>query len=689
MLQRTAGLIAAALVLAGCALPFAPAPAPTAPTIPTATSAPAAQPATPAPAQPTSASEPAPATAAPAAGVELITGEFSYTNDFVFTYFVENAVALADMRGFVLRDREWELPVESQVLGFMDLDNDNLRGTFRIQLPARPLGEPSDVDNDGDQDPGVQIFAVSWWPNLSGGPFAEGDDKSRGWPSYLDSIRINTERDNEVVGGKLVVWAPDDAQEFPTGFGPDGLLFTEDDPAGPIPAGYSVVDLDQEPFAVSQNAEERMTLYEPTDVAVKDFSGDTYSEAFRKMVAQLRREYAFNGIPGKEPDWDTLVAELEPRVAEAERTNDARAFYLALNDFVLAFPDGHVGLNGGEIAGQIFAEQTAGGYGFAMRELSDGSFVVTFVPQGGPAAAAGIQVGAVVTAFGGRPVSEAVADVVPPNTFSTEASRRYQQARYLLRAQPGDTAEVTFANPGASPTTVTLTAVSERQSFSATSLYLGYDPNALPVEFELLDSGVGYIKLNSNYDDLNLLVRLFERALRTFEANQSPGVIIDLRQNAGGQPLGLAGFLTDQEIEIGQDYAYSDETGQFEPEGVPRRIEPNETQFRFGKVALLVGLACSSACEFEAYGFSQLPDAVVVGHFPTNGIYADVARGDYRLPEGFSAQFSASRTVLPDGSLLIEGRGVEPTVRVPVTAEGLLSPEDEELQAAEREILGQ
>jgi len=49
---------------------------------------------------------------------------------------------------------------------------------------------------------------------------------------------------------------------------------------------------------------------------------------------------------------------------------------------------------------------------------------------------------------------------------------------------------------------VSLTAVQERQSFSFTSLYRGVDPNALPVESQILASGAGYIKINSNYDDL-------------------------------------------------------------------------------------------------------------------------------------------------------------------------------------------
>jgi C-terminal processing protease CtpA/Prc len=315
--------------------------------------------------------------------------------------------------------------------------------------------------------------------------------------------------------------------------------------------------------------------------------------------------------------------------------------------------------------------------------------VVVFVLPNGPAANAGMRVGATLDSFGGQPTAEAVEAVRPAETFSTEHARRYAQANYLTRAPQGASTEVTFTNPGAAPTTATLTAVREFESFFATSLF-GGEESLLPVEFRLLDSGVGYIKISSNYDDLNLLVRLYQRALRTFQERQVPGVVIDLRQNSGGQPLGLASYLTDQEIVVGRSEAYSDATGQFEQRGDDRNIEPAEQPFSFERVAVLVGPACASACEFEAFAYSQLPNVTVVGHFPTAGIYADVARGQYRLPEGMSAQFSASRTVAPDGSLVIEGQGVPPDVRVPVTAEGLLDDgADEELEAAERAALGE
>ena len=56
-----------------------------------------------------------------------------------------------------------------------------------------------------------------------------------------------------MIGGKLVVWSPDANEQFPTEYGADGLLFTNDDPLGPIPVGYSIVDLDKKPFAISRD----------------------------------------------------------------------------------------------------------------------------------------------------------------------------------------------------------------------------------------------------------------------------------------------------------------------------------------------------------------------------------------------------------------------------------------------------
>jgi len=618
-----------------------------------------------------------------------IVGSFDYSNSIVTDYYVEHAVALIDMYGFVTRDLEWEIPLSSQTLGFLAMDKENQHGEYTLQLPAKPTGTIADVAQDGKTGSGVQVFAVAYWPNLTGGPYSEGDDPSHGWPNYLASVKTDTENNEEVIGGKLVVWAPDDKQSFPTGFGDDGKLFTVDDPVAPIQAGYSIVELDQKPFTFTKEAEPNLTLYEPQDVAIKDYSNLSYTEAFDKMVEFVRTNYAFNGIQGKQPNWDALYNEIKPRVQQAEQTSDASAYYLALRDFTWAFKDGHVGLSGGDIQDQLFSADIAGGYGFAIRELGDGRVVVVFLTEGGPPAQAGMQIGAEVTQFNGKPIKDAIAEVKPWTLpASTDWAIRYQQARYLLRAVPGTEATVAFTNPGGTSQTVTLTSIAELDSFRCTSVYYGVDTNPmLPVEFKILDSGVGYLLINSNYDDLNLIIRLFQRALETFQANEVLGIIIDLRYNSGGAPLGLAGFLTDQEIPMGQMEYYSEKTGKFEPEGVRDKILPNVEQYSFDKMVLLVGPACYSACDEESYGFSQVPGMIVVGMYPTASTFAEVARGQIMLPEGFSLQIPTGRSTLPDGSLFLEGSGVQPTLKVPITLENVTSTEDVVLQFGERAVL--
>ena len=622
--------------------------------------------------------------------VDKISGSYTYTNGIALnTYYVEPAVALVDMHGFVIRSQSWVIPVGGQILGYLKNDPTTKSGTFQIDLPEVPEGTFQDVSHRNLKNGGVQIFTAAYWPNTTGGPYAEGDDTSLGWPTYLTSVKVDTENNDEVTGGKLVVWSPDDQERFPTGFGPDGKLFTADDPVGPLPAGWSVIDLDQTPFAIERSSVEALTLYEGSDIAIKDFSQLSYSQAFQQAFDIIRQDYAFNGIAGKAPNWDALYAEIMPRVKDAEAANDPEAYYQAMVDFTLAFNDGHTGLSGGTGERSYVRSRLLYGYGFAIRELDDGSTIVVYLTDKGPAQAAGIKLGAQVISFNGTPIHDAISAVKPLSPFSTDFGKRYQQAQLLTRAQPGQPAKVTFKNPNGASQTVSLSPIQETASFFATDPAASANPIALPVEYQLLDNTTGYIRLNSNFDDLNLIMRLFQRALKTFSDNNVTNLVLDLRVNSGGSPLGLAGFLMNRQITLGQLEYYSAKTGKFQAEGAPTIFYPDQEPYSFQKEVLLVDQACASACELEAYGFSQVPGMQIVGMYPTSGTEAEVSRGQFKLPTGISLQVPTGRFVLPDGSLFLEGKGVQPTVKVPITAANVLSKDDVVLKAAEALINGQ
>lgn len=425
-----------------------------------------------------------------------------------------------------------------------------------------------------------------------------------------------------------------------------------------------------------------------TQATANDFSALSYTEAFDKMFEIARREYAFNGVAGKPPDWDALYANIRPRIQQAETERDPQKYFLALRAFTLAFRDGNVNLGGGDIQVALFQAAIAGGYGFAVRELDDGRVLVTYVAAGGPGA--GIQPGAQVTGFGGQPISSALEAVsiwgAPP---SIESFLRYQQSRYLLRVPLGTEATVEFSNPGGQSQTAALTAIQENESFAVTSVFLNYNAQSQPVEYKILPSGVGYIKVSSTSDDREKIAALFESALKDFQAAQISGVIIDLRvvvNLAPGSllpPLGLAGFLSDQDIPLGQFEYWNQAKGKFEKQGVLQTILPKANQYRFAKLALLIGPGCSNACELEAYAFSKVTGMNVVGQSPSAGVLSDATGGQFLLPEGFSLQIPTGRFVLPDGGIFIEGQGIPPTVRVPVDETTALSAEDVVLNAAE------
>ena len=260
----------------------------------------------------------------------LITGEIPYTSPFFLNSAAEPFVMLEDQAGFVKRDKNFVFDLRGQTLGAVQVDADQ-KLTFTLALPSVPQGTQLDLDNNGRQDLGVQVFGVAYWSNTWGDPFLEERDGT-GWSNAYTSAITDPNRDSELTGGTLVVWAPDGMQSFPSGFGADQMLFTEDDPATPIPAGYSLVNLDQEPFRVYKEAQPSLTLTEGV-TAVNDFSDLGYGEAFQAMFEKVSREYPFT--VEKSVDWQALNAEFLPRAQSAADLND---FYGVLRDFTYQIP---------------------------------------------------------------------------------------------------------------------------------------------------------------------------------------------------------------------------------------------------------------------------------------------------------------------------------------------------------------
>ena len=395
----------------------------------------------------------------------------------------------------------------------------------------------------------------------------------------------------------------------------------------------------------------------------------------------FREQYAFTELKGI--DWDAMAAKFRPLFEEAEKNNDVEAYRRALRDFMLSIPDAHITA---PIIREDFQKQTSGGLGMAIRELDDGRTIVNFITPDGPADKAGLKVGAQIIEMDGMPVNDFVDGVQPySGPFGTEHFKRLQQLRYATRAPLGTEVEVTYKNPDSEEATTTLTAETEDASFRFSSFNRGLTGAELPVEFKILDNGLGYAKVNSFFDNELLTVQLWEQMMKSLNSLGVPGLILDLRQNGGG-----SGFLADQmaayffndELVLRNTEFYDKELGKFfaDPDLVQTFIPPDpELQYK-GKVAVIVGPNCASACEFFAYDMTKQGRAEIVGQYPTAG--AGGSRHIFMMPGPEALLIPVGRPLDADGNIIVEGRACAPTVRVPVSEETLFYDGDPLLDIA-------
>lgn len=612
-----------------------------------------------------------------------ISGDIPYTSPFFLNTLHQRFVLLEDQAGFYHRDREQVFDLAGQVIGPVEVNPDDTLNYF-LSLPAIPQGTQLDVDNDQEKDAGVQVFAVAYWSNTWGDPFLEERDGT-GWSTAYASMITDPENDNEITAGTLIVWAPDDQQKFPTGFGEDGLLFTEDDPVAPIPAGYNLVNLDQEPFKVYKEAQAQITLNEG-DIAVNDYSEMDYADAFQALFEKASREYPFTQEKGI--DWGALKEQFTARVEEARSPDD---FYLILRDFTNKIPDGHVNLSFNR---DYFVQEYSGGLGLVLAQTSDGRVIVTEVLAGMPGEGVGIKAGAELITWNGQPVSQAIMKVDPLfGPYSTEHTHRIEQVNYLTRMPPDTQIDVSFKNPGENQIEqTTLSAIVETDSLLRTFPGFQQDELTLPVEgFVLDDSRLGYVRVNTFSTDYQLLARLWEHYIQGLIDEEIPGLIIDLRANFGGAPniaMDFAGYFHDDETELFQNLYYNENSGVFEPTERPTKLKPGPLHYE-GAIAVLVSPNCISACEGFVYALQYGGRSTVVGHYPTAGAFGEVGRGQYELPDEISMQFPTGRSETLEGELIIEGTGITPDVVVPVSDESALGLTDTLLEAAIQTLLNQ
>lgn len=434
---------------------------------------------------------------------------------------------------------------------------------------------------------------------------------------------------------------------------------------------------------------------------VSDLSGLSYAEAFVKMNERLSREYPFG--EWKRIDWEALRSKYEPLFEQAENDKNFDLYYTTLREYLFSLNDGHIKIVNDNVydGNTVFKKEVGGGFGLSAVQLDNGKVLVSLVLENSPAARSGIKLGAEIVSWDGMTGAEAFERTSwSENGTATDEGKRFNQGRFMVRAPIGKEVQVEYRNWGSSETERTkLTAYDDQfETLKKTKNKLTpADLEASPIEGEMLDNGYGYVKIKHFLPKSNVASpeKKLADLLRMFKAKNAKGLIIDLRDNPGGEDqlaANLAGFFVNKEKIYEYVSYYNRYTGKFElNRNEVIKVKPSKPYYD-GKVAILINSRTGSSGEGMPLVLKGMPNVKIVGFTSTAGSFGLVSSPiEIKMPEGYVIHFPDGRSLNQDKTVQGDADasgvgGAVPDIQIPLNEatfkESVMEGQDVELKYA-------
>ena len=433
--------------------------------------------------------------------------------------------------------------------------------------------------------------------------------------------------------------------------------------------------------------EELMAAFSPVVANLTgpaDFSNQSWSAAFLSLHTLMKERYAFTAW--RSVDFDALYAAWAPKIAGAEKKQDKAAYYRALRGYLYAIPDGHAVLLATESEFGAKYADIGGGYGLSLEQLESGDVIVSYVANGSKAGKAGIRAGDRVTAWNGVEIHEAI-NATPMiwayKKPSTAEGQQLQKTRLVSRAPVGTPATVTVMH-GTIRVDLDLTAEDDGyDTLKKGTIFLGKEINDIGADNPLTDirpqisngsitvrtlpGGYTYIAV---YGEEYAVYQPFRAAMLSAIENKSPGVVIDLRFNSGGDDnlaSCMAGWFVDRPV-------FYEHVTKYDP-GLKRFVvlaeawtEPRPVRYT-GPVAVMVSPDTISSGEGLPNVFSRTGTGKIISWYGSNGAFG-MNNVQAVMPLGIVVYFPDGASLGRDGTIQVDSNaalrgGIAPDIRVP------------------------
>ena len=376
-------------------------------------------------------------------------------------------------------------------------------------------------------------------------------------------------------------------------------------------------------------------------------SAKVREQTFQKVWEVVRDKFFdpdFNGV-----DWNDVHARYAPLVPSVRSDDD---LYDLLDRMMSELHSSHMEIiRPDSIAGMRTPPAVTG---LGLRGV-EGHATVSRVLPGSSADRAGIRLGYILQRVDGVDVTD------------------LDQARVSLSGPANSQVRVTVLDEHDAPHEITLERrplapdQASRGTIGALSIYALF-------ESKRLEGGIGYLRFSTFLPAIDGQIRTAIQSM-----HDAPGVIIDLRGNAGGDDsvaLNMANQLLDKPAVLMITRRRHGDARDYRATPVPKPFS--------GPLVILVDEDSGSQSEQFTAGLQEIERAVVIGR-TTKG--SDMDADLEALPTGAFLLYAVGQPRTPNG-VVIEGHGVIPDKEVSLTRAGLLAGNDEQLSAAVRYLAG-
>lgn len=434
----------------------------------------------------------------------------------------------------------------------------------------------------------------------------------------------------------------------------------------------------------------------PDAAAVKDSTPEQKRrlESFLIVWQTIKDNYfdqTFNGL-----DWNKIKTEFEPRVLIAQ--SDARLHYV-LQEMINRLNRSHFAIVPPEVAGEIEKarakakaakkdsigkadEETDGtdeenadiendsdskfGIGIEVRLLNN-QVVITRIEQNSAAERAGLKTGFIIEKINDVSLTEFIEKIKLYGAYAKGVQKQLPLEIIAWFVNGEKNTSVNLAYLDEKDQSKQINIPREKLDGQLLQLLPSLPKQFFHFETKSLGDTVGYIKFNLFVVPA---VDKFCSAISQFKDKKA--VVIDLRGNIGGSYgvlMGISGLLTDKNFILGTEI--------FKIGRNVRLIRPHLKNYK-GRIIVLTDNLSYSAAEIFAAALQENKRAIVVGEKSAGEALPAVTR---ILPTGAIFLYPIANFETPNGNLL-EGKGIEPNVRIGLDRKSLLEGIDRQLQAA-------